>query len=179
MSSTSRNGLSSRASTWCRLETCWMPFGIGLKEASSTAPSNGRRRSSEVEQESAGGARVRHSRPTRERPPQVDRRPHPIRPPFLAERLELSEIRFRIESVLGADRPEQPRLSRRQLVDGAQRAQPHQLRAELADPGEALQPCQRLIARKSSQCLGVELARESRPAETVEVFDLAAEQALK
>src|SRR5260370_22129490 len=106
------------------LDTCSRQ-SIGLAQVSMTGLSRER---------SPRSARVRHSRPAHERPPQTDRHPHPIGPPLLGERLELRGCRLRLEAVLGADRPEQSRLACGQLVDSAERAPPDPLPSEPPAP---------------------------------------------
>src|SRR5205823_4866280 len=60
-----------------------------------------------------------------------------------------------------------------------ERPQPDELRPEVPDPLQALKPLERLVGWQSSQGLGVELAAQRRVAESVQVLDLATEEAGK
>ena len=80
-----------------------------------------------------------HPGAARKGSPQAHRDPHPVGAPALGKGLELGKVRFGLEPVLGADRPHQPSLLRRQLVHSTQRTQPDQLRPELTDSRQLLQ----------------------------------------
>src|SRR6266576_5493740 len=105
--------------------------------------------------------------------------PHPVRPPGLRNLLELGDVRFLREPVLHRDGAEQSRLAGRQLVDSAEGAQPHQLRPELADSLQSLETLEGFGPRHRTQRLRVEVARQRRTAQRVEVFDFAPEQTLE
>src|SRR2546426_12679225 len=163
-----------------------MPWSISTGRPCGSPPSSTRsNRPSDVETIVSNpvrltrGARVHHARAARERSAQAHRDPHPVRPPFLGELFKLRHVRLARQSIYGADRTEQARFGRRQLVHRAQRAQPDELRAKFADSLQALERCERVLTLHRPQRFGVKVARQRGPTQLVEVLDLAPEQSLE
>jgi len=107
---------------------------------------------------------MRHPGATCESSPQADRDPHPVRAPALGNPLELADIRVVGQPVFRAHRSEQTAFTGGQLVDRAQRAEPDELRAEVADARQPFQGLEGFAVRHPAQRLSVEVpASAARP----------------